>query len=321
MRLRLALALAVLSPVLLRCGGDDSASSANGGDGGPTSTTEGADASRDPTGIPDGASLPDGASPTDGPVSTLPTKSPGCGKAATASPASGDAKTVTVGGVSRSFLLYVPSGYDPTRGYPVVTVWHGIGATGPEMADFIKMQDYAAGNAIVAFPSAVGGQWDLDGSADLDFFDAMLASLESSLCVNEQRVFALGFSYGAYMVNHLGCNRSATLRAFVAADGGFPGSPAGCGKTAALIYHRTEDDNEAIANGRHARDLWLGINGCAATSTPVTSWGFSGLGCVAYDGCPSASPVLWCEDTATSPYKHDLRDVYRVPMWNWFNHF
>jgi hypothetical protein len=319
MRKSAVFGLAVVALCLVRCGGNDT----NGGTPDPAQLAN-AEGGSDPdatTGT-DGGSGTDAALGDDSATSTLPTASPGCGKAASASPSSGDLKTITVGGVSREYVLYVPAGYDKTRSYPIVTVWHGIQATGPEMAAWITMQDYSAPNAIVAFPSAVNGTWDAGGDKDLAFFDAMVGSLESTLCVNEQRVFALGFSYGAYMVNHLGCKRSSTVRAIVAADGGFPG-PTGCGKTAALVYHRTEDDNEVIANGKKARDLWLGINGCASTSTPVTAYGMSGLGCVQYDGCPTATPVFWCEDTYISPqgYKHDLRDVYRVPMWNWFNHF
>jgi polyhydroxybutyrate depolymerase len=205
-------------------------------------------------------------------------------------------------------------------------VFHGIGATGPEMAQYIKFQDYSAGNAIVLFPTAVSGTWDTNGDKDLLFFDAMVKTTEDSLCVNERRIFALGFSFGAYMVNHLGCKRSDTLRAFIPADGGFPDAPANCGKTTVLVYHRTEDDNENIANGKNARDKWLGINGCQSTSKPLNAYGFNDsavgdTGCVEYDGCPANTTVSWCEDTFASQYKHDLRDVYRVPMWNWFNHF
>ena len=270
-------------------------------------------------GVPD-ARLQGQPIDTDSGPRPLPAKSSGCGSPRAASPVDGETQTLQVAGASRSFVLYVPPKYDPQRGYPVVMAVHGIGATGADMASFIQMQKYSAGNAIVAFPSAVDGSWDVDGEKDLIFFDVILANLTSTLCVNEQRVFGLGFSYGAYMVNHLGCKRPLTVRAIAAADGGFPAAT-GCGKTAALVYHRTEDDDEVLANGQKARDLWLGFNGCASTSKSFTSGGFDGLGCVQYDGCSATSPVVWCEDKASSPYKHDLRDVYRVPIWNWFNAF
>ncbi len=259
---------------------------------------------------------------------SAPLKSPGCGMAATPSGANGDNKTVMVGGTARSFVLYVPKGYDPNNGYPIVASYHGIGATGADMAQFVKMQEYSMGKAIAVFPTAVAGKWDTNGMTDLAFFDAMVKSLEDTLCINERRIFVLGFSFGAYMVNLLGCKRSDTIRAFIPADGGFVGSPAACGKTTVLVYHRTEDDNEAVANGKKARDNWLGINGCQSTSKPLNDFGFNDstagtLGCVQYDGCPGNTTVSWCEDMYISPqgYKHDLRQPYRVPMWNWFNHF
>jgi len=311
MRKPLLLVLASFVPFLLRCGGDDPVTTP------APASPDGSDATDLPLAeaAPDAPIVPDAAS-------KLPAKSPGCGKPAVASGAGGDAKTVKVGGVDRSFLLYVPKGYDPNRGYPVVVLFHGIDATGKDMAEYIQMQDYAAGNAVVAFPSGSNGRWDTNGDKDLSFFDAMLGSIESNLCVNEQRVFALGFSFGAYMVNHLACRRADVLRGFVAADGSF-GQASGCGPTAALIYHRTDDDDESVEGGKRARDKWLAINGCKATTKPVADLGFKDLGCVQYDGCATAAPLLWCEDKDTSApdYKHNLRDVYRVPIWNWFNHF
>lgn len=252
------------------------------------------------------------------PASTLPTRSAGCGKTAPSSPARGDAVKVDVGGAERSFVRFIPKSYDASRSYPLVFVFHGMGADGPAMADYIKMQDYAAGDAVVVFPSATNGRWDTKGPSDLTFFDAVVKDVGATACIDEQRVFVLGFSMGAYMVNYLACNRAEAVRAFAAADGGFAGDAARCGKTAGLVYHRTEDDDEVIANGKKARDTWLAINGCSSSAKPVTDFGFSGLGCSTYEGCPASAPIVWCEDTAHSPYKHDLRDVYRTPIWRWF---
>jgi predicted peptidase len=236
--------------------------------------------------------------------------------------------SVQVNGTTRTFVLYIPANYNPNQAYPVVTLFHGIGATGAEMAAYIQMQIYSGNDAIVAFPDAVNGNWDLSGDTDLQFYDAMIAQLEGKLCIDQQRQFELGFSLGAYMANHLGCNRPA-IRAFVAADGGFNDRAASCNTASAFIYHRQEDDNENIQNGINARNEWLGIDGCTMTTVNFTQDGFLGPGgdssqpngCVQYTGCSTTPPVTWCEDTYISPegYKHDLRDVYRVPMWNFFN--
>ena len=245
----------------------------------------------------------------------------GCGKPATVSGTSGTNGTTAS---SRKYVYFVPTGYDPARAYPLVFTLHGSGATGAQMAAYIKMQDYVRdnpntpsgnGNAIAVFPTAVGGDWDFSGTSDLLFFDTMVTDLSAALCVNQTRVFALGFSRGAYMANHLGCARAGKVKAIAAADGGFPDSAAGCGKLPALVYHRDEDDVVLVAEGRKARDAWVGIDACTMQTSPTLD---AALNCVKY-GCAPGADVLWCEDTATSPYKHDLRAPYRVPIWNWFN--
>jgi len=297
-------ALCTIPAGLLLCcgGGDDPPPATPAGDGG-TSSSSSSGASTSSSGGSSG-------------VFSKPTTTAGCGKALTASGSGGTEGTTASG---RKYLYFIPGGYDPNRAYPLLFTLHGIGATGPDMAQYIKTQEYSAGNAIAVFPSAKNGAWDVNGTQDLDFFDAMIDDLSAAACVNQQRVFALGFSFGAYMVNHLGCERSDRIRALVAAAGGFGGSTAACGRTDALVYHRTEDDDENVANGRAARDHWIRINACTQPTATEAAFGTLGtnLGCNKYKGC--SSEVTWCEDVQKAPYKHDLRDVYRVPMWDWFN--
>jgi polyhydroxybutyrate depolymerase len=321
-----------LLPFLVRCGGDSASTATDADAGGDASATS--DGGTSP-GADSGTSMgtDGGGTPgTDPAWATAPLKSAGCGMAATPSGANGDKKTVMVGGVARTFVLYVPKGYDPNKNYPIVFSYHGIDATGADMAQFLQFQTYSNGGAIAVFPDGaqMGAHigWDTSGDKDLLFFDAMVKSLTDTLCVNQRRIFVLGFSLGAYMVNHLGCKRSGVIRAFIPADGGFPDAAATCGKTTVLVYHRTEDDNESVTNGRKARDKWLGIDGCQSSSKPLNDFGFNDttagdLGCLQYDGCPANTTVSYCEDMYVSPqlYKHDLRQPYRVPMWNWFNHF
>ena len=242
-------------------------------------------------------------------------RSAGCGKAAKASPAAGDAKSVTVGGKKRTFLEYVPAGYDPQKNYPVVLTLHGIGATGTDMSQYIEMQTYVAGGAIVEFPDGEGGSWDLSGAKDLDFFDALVDATSRAFCVDRARIHAFGFSYGAKMVHHLGCKRTGRLRAIAAGDGSWAAEE-GCGSLPVLVTHRTRDDDELVGWGRGAMTRWLGHNGCAKTTTAPDA-----LGCVAHDGCKK--PVIWCEDTfydATWPrdWNHTVREEHRDRVWRFF---
>ena len=59
-----------------------------------------------------------------------------------------------------------------------------------------------------------GVGWDMapDG-VDVGCFDALIAKLSTTQCIDTTRVFAAGHSHGASFSNHLGCYRSDVVRA------------------------------------------------------------------------------------------------------------
>lgn len=250
-----------------------------------------------------------GAGTGSAPDKGLATRSAGCGTAANESPASGT--TATVGG--RNYRYFVPKGYDANKAYPVVYVLHGSGANGEQMAQYIKMQDYVKGEAIVAFPDAVSGKWDTSGDSDLSFFDAMNDDLGAKTCTNPSRVFVTGFSMGGYMTNYLGCQRGAKIRAIAPAAGGFPGKTDACAQIPAFVYHKTDDTTVRIAEGEKARDTWKSIDACSDNTEP-----YGALGCVSYKGCAPGTALVWCKDDKKTDYAHDLDAEYRTPIWEWF---
>ena len=238
----------------------------------------------------------------------LPTTSDGCGKDAAESPADGTVAKVG----ARQYRYFVPKGYVKDQAYPVVYVMHGLGADGLKMSQYIKMQEYTQGKAIVVFPDAAGGTWDISGTTDLEFFDAMADQVNGAVCTNPSRVYVEGFSLGAYVTNYLGCKRGAKIRGIAAADGGFPGDAAGCAQIPALIYHKTQDDNEVVANGKAARDKWKTIDGCGDDTAK-----YGTQACVSYNGCKGGTSLVWCEDGNVTAYAHDLDAAYRTPIWEW----
>lgn len=240
----------------------------------------------------------------------LPIRSPGCGESASASPAEGT--SVEIGG--RSYRYFLPKDYDADKAYPVVYVLHGSGANGQKMSQYIKMQEYVKGEAIVVFPDGVGGKWDTRGESDLQFFDAMNDDLGNRSCTNPSRVFVTGFSLGGYMTNHLGCQRGAKIRAIAPAGGGFPGKSESCAAVPAFVYHKSQDDTVAIAEGAKARDAWKSINGCGDDTEAYGS-----LSCVSYKGCAEGTALVWCDDKKQTAYAHDLDADYRTPIWEWFS--
>src|SRR6516164_7630259 len=104
----------------------------------------------------------------------------GCGL-----PATPGVSTVTlaVNGVQRSYVLSVPSTYNPITPSRLVFAWHGLGGSGQTLRS--HNVEYGL-SGISVYPNALpcsqfGGQtcWDLNPAGqDVAFYDAMLAHLE-----------------------------------------------------------------------------------------------------------------------------------------------
>lgn len=251
---------------------------------------------------------------------TLP--STGCGATA---PSEGS-KALMVGSESRAYRLNLPAGYDEGRAYPLVFGFHGAGSGAAVFeSDFYGgLLPVAGGEAILIFPQALQRplplpnevQWQIDGSEDIAFFDAMLAEAKSSLCVDEARIFATGHSSGGYFTNRLGCERGDALRAIAPLAGGgpFTALTGPCvGQVAAWLEHGVSDVVVTVDKGEASRDHWLAENGCASSSASTTP-----SGCVAYDSCEPGYPVHWCESAGG----HEPRPAFTASgSWAFFSRF
>jgi len=125
-------------------------------------------------------------------------------------------KKLMVGSVSREYILHIPSGYTGTAPVPLVVDFHPIG--GSDM-QWRSQSPYPAvidkEGVISAFPNGepspnLGNAWDVEGCCntadDVAFSRALVADVESVVCVDTKRVYAVGFSMGGGMSNHLGCH-------------------------------------------------------------------------------------------------------------------
>jgi poly(3-hydroxybutyrate) depolymerase len=194
-----------------------------------------------------------------------------------------------VGGVSRHYKVFVPSSYDSGVPMRLIFVFHGLGGNGDLIRSHFSFEAEANGQALFVYPDGLpvqgGTGWS---SADATFFDVMLSEISADYCVDAARVFATGHSYGGYMSNLLGCARPNVLRAIAPASGGLAGDSCG-GPVAAWLIHGSSDGTVPQSEGISARNHWITVNQCGATTTPT------GQGeCVSYDGCSPGHPVTWC---------------------------
>jgi poly(3-hydroxybutyrate) depolymerase len=219
--------------------------------------------------------------------------STGCGNAA--APTGVINGTIDAASLTRTYVLSVPEGYDPNTPIPLVFAWHGRGGNGTLARNYFGIEQQAAGGAIFVYPDGLqvdlgGTGWELQpGNRDLALFDALLAELAATYCIDEDRVFSTGHSFGGYFSNTLGCYRSDVLRAIAPVAGGGPHWPGCSGSVSAWLTHGINDAVVNFTEGENSRNHWLAADGCGSTTAAV-----SPSPCEAYDGCSAGTAVTWC---------------------------
>jgi poly(3-hydroxybutyrate) depolymerase len=239
--------------------------------------------------------------------------SSGCGQA----PAfQGGTYELDVGGLTRTFIVDIPSDYSQDERYPIVFGFHGRDFSGAEFRDasYGDLLSAAGDAAILVHPDATeAGAWELDSQVDVEFFDAMLDVLSRGLCVDETRVFATGHSSGGYFTNVLGCQRGDVLRGIAPVAGGGPiidgEQPTCTGPVSAWIAHGEDDPTVPFLNGEGSLEYWLGSDGCDAESAESVEPD----PCVAYS-CSAGFSVHWCAHAGG----HDWPGFAAAGIWSFF---
>jgi polyhydroxybutyrate depolymerase len=242
----------------------------------------------------------------------------GCGAATW--PTAGN-KTITVGTTMRTYVMYVPTGYDTNRPYPVIFSWHGL--TGSQGGFYSLNNAARAGaSALMVSPQGLddgmrGTGWWNENDEDLAFVDALITWLSTNYCVDRNRLFSVGFSFGGMFSHLLGCERGDVFRAIAPIAGSFfsyyGGQTPSCDYPVPMIgIHGTADTSVTPASGRNARNVWLTENGCSMTTMPSTP-----TECVDYQGCMGENAVKWCEH----PGAHMVPSFAADAIWNFFRQF
>jgi polyhydroxybutyrate depolymerase len=136
--------------------------------------------------------------------------------------------TLVVEGVSRTYRVHVPKHYKATVPVPLLLAFHGAGSNSEDMAsltDLGKVADRAG--FLVVYPQGIDYRWhaglDTGSTAaqvdDLGFVRALLSRLESDYAVDRQRVYATGFSNGAFFSQRLACAMAEDFAAVASVSG------------------------------------------------------------------------------------------------------
>jgi poly(3-hydroxybutyrate) depolymerase len=154
---------------------------------------------------------------------------------------------------------------------------------------------FVAGQGLGTSTDATDTGWPNTNGQDIAFVRATLAWMNSNYCVDQARVFSVGFSYGGIMSHTIACQMSDTFRAVAPIAGAIFGRTNTCltHPVAAWMTHGTMDTSASggvdFSAGESARDRIVALNHCTSTTAPVDP-----SPCVAYQGCDAGYPVQWC---------------------------
>jgi polyhydroxybutyrate depolymerase len=247
-----------------------------------------------------------------GPVDVQPVASEGCGKASPVELGRGTVQTVPSGSLTRSYLLYVPTGYKETVRSPLVLNFHGHGSNALIQAYTTNFSQLAEQqNFIVVYPQGIKGPdrrtgWDTGPAndprvSDLLFVSDMLNFLQAKLCIDPTRIYATGFSNGGAMTDLLACKMADRIAAFAPVSGSYPPVPGGCNPARPvpiLEFHGTAD-HIVPYDGSYGKNYppipqwlqgWVVLDGC--TTTPIITHPAPGVLKEQWMGCRGDASLI-----------------------------
>lgn len=206
-------------------------------------------------------------------------------------------KTITVEGLEREYLLYVPAAYDGSEDWPLMFNLHGASSNPEEQLFFSGMNAVAdTGHFLVAYPLGIqnadgfeGTGWNArllpDFQDDVLFINNLIDTIAGEYSVDLARVYACGMSNGGGMSYTLSCTLPGRIAAIATVAS--PGVLEDCDPQRPFPYlyiHGTEDTFAPFNGGQSTSLPQLDIefpaayeqlqsllerNGCTPDSTVI----------------------------------------------------
>lgn len=202
-----------------------------------------------------------------------------------------NAQTLVHDDETREYILYVPDAYDGTSEVPLMLNFHGFGGNASEYQSYADMRSladtetfilvYPQGTCLDGSPHWNAGLESPDNKSDADdfgFVEALINELSANYNIDPKRVYACGYSNGAFFSYALACYNSDKIAAIGSVAGTMleetndncsPSHP-----TAMINIHGTSDDvvpyaggSEGLSSIEEVLDYWISFNNTSTTAT------------------------------------------------------
>ena len=138
-------------------------------------------------------------------------------------------KTMIHDGILRDYIVYIPASYDGSNAYPLLFSFHGGGGTSSDFINTNDMRPIADTAGFIAiYPQAAidpdDGSFSWLHKAptthnDIFFIEAIIDTLITQYMIDNNRVYACGYSEGGIFSYELGCRLNNRIAAFSSVSG------------------------------------------------------------------------------------------------------
>ena len=133
-------------------------------------------------------------------------------------------RAIEVDGETREFIIHVPSSYDTLKSVPLMLNFHGWTMTAEEQMEVSDMRSLANSKQfILVYPQGTRfqflthwnvGSWTTGSNAnDLGFTEALIQQISTNYNIDEERIYACGYSNGGFFSYELACQLSHKIAA------------------------------------------------------------------------------------------------------------
>jgi polyhydroxybutyrate depolymerase len=206
--------------------------------------------------------------------------------------------------------------------YRLIFVWHPLTGSGSQVVsgNFNGLKPLSSNSAIFATADGLNGSngeasgtgwWNANGG-DMKLVQAMLDKINAGLCVDQERIFSTGFSFGGMMSYTLPFEFNV-IRAVAPCSGDMqviPYNSTYSDPVPIMAFHGNTDTVVSLSRGQAARAKYLTRNKCGTQTQAVAP-----SPCVQYQGC--AEPTIWCEFSGG----HSQWSEESAAIWKFFAQF
>jgi poly(3-hydroxybutyrate) depolymerase len=239
--------------------------------------------------------------------------------------------------MDREYILNVPTNYNNSHPYRLIIAYHELNGNDDEMYhhDYYHLLPLSGNSAIFVAPngqknnqncnSASNCGWPNPNDSDMLLADAVVAQIEQNFCIDTNKIFATGWSYGASMSYETACERplggtTNGIKGYIRAIAAYSAAQlsGNCKPTKPVAYYASHGTGDTVLNYNGGVALcqnYAQANGCNwGVPTKVTSGNHV---CTNETVCKTGYPVEFC--SFNGPHTPDPTDPNQRQSWEYQN--